>query len=213
MSQLQDNQPVLNARPEQTIPGAAQDKYIMERLISNAHTMVPVKVISVSVPTDVLAPIGRCVVKPLVQQVDGSNNVWPRGEIRNVPYLRVQGGENAVIIDPKAGDIGLCGFCERDISMVKRTGEEAAPDTLRKYNLNDAVYMFTMMSGTPTQYIHFKQNEIHIKSPNKIVLDAPIVEATGMVNAAADVVGGGVSLMTHTHSGVQSGGSNTGVPN
>lgn len=35
----------------------------------------------------------------------------------------------------------------------------------------------------------------------------------GSVNATGDVVGGGVSLKSHTHSGVESGGSNTGVPN
>ena len=31
------------------------------------------------------------------------------------------------------------------------------------YSLNDAVYMFTMMSGTPEQYIHFKDSGIDIK--------------------------------------------------
>lgn len=34
MSLLQDNQPVLNARPEQTVAGAAQDMYIINNLIA-----------------------------------------------------------------------------------------------------------------------------------------------------------------------------------
>lgn len=212
MSLLQDDQPVLNARPEQTVPGAAQDQYIIENLISKIHTMMPVKILSVTIPDDELAPIGRCEVQPLVQQIDGSNNVYPMGKIINVPYLRVQGGENAIVIDPKVGDVGLCGFCERDISIVKRTGELSAPDTRRRYDINSAVYMFTMMSGTPTQYIHFKSNEIHIKSPTKIVLDAPEVVATGTVDAAIDVTTNNISLLGHTHGGVQSGPSDTGVP-
>ncbi len=168
MSLLQDNQPVLNARPEQTVAGAAQDMYIINNLIANIHTMMPVKILSVTVPPDSLAPIGRCEVLPLVQQIDGSNNVYPMGKIINVPYLRVQGGSNAIVIDPQVGDVGLCGFCERDISIVKRTGELSAPDTRRKYDINSAVYMFTMMSGTPTQYIHFKGANIEIKSPEVI---------------------------------------------
>ena len=164
MSLLQDNQPVLNARPEQTVAGAAQDMYIINNLIANIHTMMPVKILSVTVPPDSLAPIGRCEVLPLVQQIDGSNNVYPMGKITNVPYLRVQGGKNAIVIDPQVGDVGLCGFCERDISIVKRTGELSAPDTRRKYDINSAVYMFTMMSGTPTQYIHFKSSGIDINT-------------------------------------------------
>ena len=39
------------------------------------------------------------------------------------------------------------------------------------------------------------------------------VSVTGTATASTDVVGGGVSLKTHTHSGVQTGLSNTGVPN
>lgn len=166
MSRSQDNLPLTNARPEQSVGGAAQDKFIIQQLISNIHTMIPVEVLAVSVPTGTLAPIGRCSVRPLVQQVDGNNNVYGRGQIINVPYLRVQGGKNAVVLDPVVGDVGLCGFCERDISMVKRTGAEAAPNTRRQYSLNDAVYMFTMMSGTPEQYIHFKGGSVFVSSPS-----------------------------------------------
>ena len=218
MSRSQDNLPLTNARPEQAVGGAAQDKFIIQQLISNIQTMIPVEVTSVSVPTDTLAPIGRCSVKILVQQIDGNNNVYSGGTVINVPYLRVQGGKNAVVLDPVVGDVGLCGFCERDISMVKRTGAEAAPNTRRQYSLNDAVYMFTMMSGTPEQYVHFKQDEIHIKASAKIVLDAPMVEATGQIQAQGiiksmiDVFANAISLLTHKHGGVQSGGSDTGEP-
>lgn len=204
MSLLQDNQPVLNARPEQTVAGAAQDMYIINNLIANIHTMMPVKILSVTVPPDSLAPIGRCEVLPLVQQIDGSNNVYPMGKIINVPYLRVQGGSNAIVIDPQVGDVGLCGFCERDISIVKRTGELSAPDTRRKYDINSAVYMFTMMSGTPTQYIHFKSSGIDIKTTGDLNINGLIIKADGTL-----VTKDGDTVDKHSHGGVQSGGSNT----
>ena len=38
------------------------------------------------------------------------------------------------------------------------------------------------------------------------------VQVNGKLTASDDVVGGGISLMTHTHSGVQSGGAMTGPP-
>lgn len=204
MSLLQDNQPVLNARPEQTVAGAAQDMYIINNLIANIHTMMPVKILSVTVPSDSLAPIGRCEVLPLVQQIDGSNNVYSMGKIINVPYLRVQGGSNAIVIDPQVGDVGLCGFCERDISIVKRTGELSAPDTRRKYDINSAVYMFTMMSGTPTQYIHFKSSGIDIKTTGDLNINGLIIKADGTL-----VTKDGDTVDKHSHGGVQSGGSNT----
>ena len=204
MSLLQDNQPVLNARPEQTVAGAAQDMYIINNLIANIHTMMPVKILSVTVPPDSLAPIGRCEVLPLVQQIDGSNNVYPMGKIVNVPYLRVQGGSNAIVIDPQVGDVGLCGFCERDISIVKRTGELSAPDTRRKYDINSAVYMFTMMSGTPTQYIHFKTSGIDIKTTGDLNINGLIIKADGTL-----ITKDGDTVDKHNHGGVQSGGSNT----
>ena len=204
MSLLQDNQPVLNARPEQTVAGAAQDMYIINNLIANIHTMMPVKILSVTVPADELAPIGRCEVLPLVQQIDGSNKVYPMGKIINVPYLRVQGGANAIVIDPQVGDVGLCGFCERDISIVKRTGELSAPDTRRKYDINSAVYMFTMMSGTPTQYIHFKSSGIDIKTTGDLNINGLIIKADGTL-----ITKDGDTVDKHNHGGVQSGGSNT----
>ena len=204
MSLLQDNQPVLNARPEQTVAGAAQDMYIINNLIANIHTMMPVKILSVTVPPDSLAPIGRCEVLPLVQQIDGSNNVYPMGKIVNLPYLRVQGGSNAIVIDPQVGDVGLCGFCERDISIVKRTGELSAPDTRRKYDINSAVYMFTMMSGTPTQYIHLLENGINIKTTGDLNINGLIIKADGTL-----ITKDGDTVDKHNHGGVQSGGSNT----
>lgn len=195
MSRSQDNLPLTNARPEQSIGGAAQDKLIIQQLISNVHTMIPVEVVSVSVPTGTLAPIGRCSVRPLVQQVDGNNNVYGRGQIINVPYLRVQGGKNAVVLDPVVGDVGLCGFCERDISMVKRTGAKAAPNTRRQYSLNDAVYMFTMMSGTPEQFVHFKDSGIDIKSTGDININGLVIKPNGQL-----VLANGVVVDTHIHS-------------
>jgi phage baseplate assembly protein V len=45
-----------------------------------------------------------------------------------------------------------------------------------------------------------------------ITLDAPMVSATGAVDAATDVTVGAVSLKMHKHGGVAGGGSKTGVP-
>lgn len=67
--------------------------------------------------------------------------------------------------------------------------------------------------------------EIQINSDNKVVINTNNViinsdvlvngniTATGIVTGMTDVVFGSTSSNTHTHSGVQTGSSNTGVPN
>ena len=33
--------------------------------------------------------------------------------IHNVPYMRIQGGANGIILDPAIGDIGIATVCDR----------------------------------------------------------------------------------------------------
>lgn len=70
------------------------------------------------------------------------------------------------------------------------------------------------------QYAHFKANgTLAIKATTSVAIDAPLVtmsgdlQVAGTVTATVNVIGGGKSLKTHTHSGVQAGSSSTGQPN
>jgi hypothetical protein len=63
----------------------------------------------------------------------GKREAVEHGVIYSIPYFRLQGGVNAIIIDPEPGDIGMCGFCSRDISVVKNTKKIANPGSYRKY--------------------------------------------------------------------------------
>lgn len=52
---------------------------------------------------------------------------------------------------------------------------------------------------------------VEITAPGGVTITGD-VDVTGTITASADVIGGGISLKTHTHGGVQSGGSSTGGP-
>jgi len=52
-----------------------------------------------------------------------------------------------------------------------------------------------------------------INAPSGVVVDTPTTKFTGNVNVVGDVTASGVSLVNHTHGGVQTGPGNTGVPN
>lgn len=134
-----------------------------------------------------LSPVGYVDVTPLVNQLDGQGNPTPHVTIYNLPYFRLQGGANGIIIDPQKGDIGVAVFASRDISQVKTTKKQGNPGSHRQYSFADGMYLGGMLNGTPTQYIQFSTAGIRIHSPTRVKIDAPdvLIEAqTVEINAS-----------------------------
>ena len=215
---LENDQQTTNYRASQSVGGAAEFEAIVRSLMGKNHTLMLGEVMAITQEASSTAAVGYLSVRPMVFMVDGSNNNYDRATINNVPFFRLQAGGNAVILNPKVGDIGLIAYCERDISMVKRNKKQAAPNSRRQFNINDAVYLGGMLNGVPSQYIHFTDNKIIVKAATEIVLDAPQVTATGkftasgIIESLSDVVAKAISLFSHKHGGVQSGGSDAGNP-
>ena len=215
---LENDQQTTNYRASQSVGGAAEFEAIVRSLMGKNHTLMLGEVMAITQEASSTAAVGYLSVRPMVFMVDGSNNNYDRATINNVPFFRLQAGGNAVILNPKVGDIGLIAYCERDISMVKRNKKQAAPNSRRQFNINDAVYLGGMLNSAPAQYIHFTDNKIIVKAATEIVLDAPQVTATGkftasgIIESLSDVVAKAISLFSHKHGGVQSGGSDTGNP-
>ena len=134
-----------------------------------------VRVVSVTNSGGV-SPVGFVDVQPLVNQLDGWNNAMPHGTVYHLPYFRLQGGANAVIIDPQVGDIGVAVIEDRDISSVKATKAQANPGSKRIFDIADGLYLGGFLNGTPTQYIQFSTAGVAIVSPTKISHTAPVIE-------------------------------------
>ena len=215
---LENNQQTTNYRASQSVGGAAEFEAIVRSLMGKNHTLMLGEVMAITQEASSTAAVGYLSVRPMVFMVDGSNNNYARATINNVPFFRLQAGGNAVILNPKVGDIGLIAYCERDISMVKRNKKQAAPNSRRQFNINDAVYLGGMLNSAPTQYIQFTDDKIIVKATSEIILDAPQVTATGkftasgIIESLTDVIAKAISLFSHKHGGVQTGGSNTGEP-
>lgn len=123
-----------------------------------------------------LSPVGFVDVTPLVNQLDAAGNPTPHVTIFNVPYFRLQGGKNAIIIDPEPGDIGIAVFASRDITKVKATKAAANPGSFRQYSFADGLYLGGMLNAVPEQYVQFSTAGIRMHSPTKIKLDAPDIQ-------------------------------------
>lgn len=157
-------------------------QFIVESMLAGVRTSLPCRVEGVTNNGGV-SPVGYVNIRPLIQQVDGNGNLFDHDVIYNVPYMRVQGGNNAVIIDPEIGDIGLFSVADRDISGLKNTGQQSGPLSRRKFDMSDAIYHYTIMGAAPTQYIQFSSAGIAIHSPIAVNVNAPIINATATTQA------------------------------
>lgn len=91
----------------------------------------------------------------MVNQISGDGTAVPHGPIYNIPFFRLQGGKNAIVLDPVKGDIGVAIFCMRDISSVKANKAASNPGSFRQYDYADALYLGGFLNGSPEQYVQF----------------------------------------------------------
>lgn len=157
-------------------------RYVIESALAKLETSLPVRVDAVR--GGGLAPVGFVDVTVLVAQVTGDGRTVPGVSVPNVPYVRLQGGSNAVIIDPQPGDIGICLFSSRDISAVKNARTAAPPGSARMYDPSDAMYVGGMLNSAPTQYIQFTEGGIVVHSPTGVTIEAPTVAVNATTSAA-----------------------------
>jgi hypothetical protein len=192
-------------------------EFFFRQKLAKARTATIVRVLDVT-NAGGLEPVGYVDIQPMVQQVDGAGQVTAMPPIYNAPYLRLQGGADAVILDPKIGDIGIAVIGDRDLSAVTASKADGPPGSARRNSLSDAMYLGGILNGVPEQYVRFSAGGVEIVSPTKITLRAPDIEldgpvsATSTVTAVGEVMGIDIPLSTHHHILVQPGSGNSGGP-
>lgn len=154
-----------------------RQRFLIQQQMAKLNTSMPVRVTAVSAGG--VSPVGFVSVRILVDEITGNDMAIPHDDIVNVPYMRLQGGSNAVIIDPEVGDIGMACFCSRDISSVKNARKNAPPGSRRMYDFSDCMYVGGFLNAAPTQYIQFTAGGIIVHSPTKVRAEAPTVQLDG----------------------------------
>lgn len=125
----------------------------IQQALRKINTAEPVRVVSVQ--PGAVGPVGMVSVQPLVNLVTGTGDGMAQSTLYQLPYLRIQGGENAVIVDPKPGDIGLAVYAMRDTETVKanRDGNAANPGSARMYSKGDGFFLGGFLNATPKRYV------------------------------------------------------------
>lgn len=203
-------------RPSKDMIGGLED--FVGNEIAGLGYPVLVKVKAVHADRASLA--GTVDVLPLVAQTSGDGRIFERAEIGDVPYLRIQGGQSAIVIDPKPGDIGFIVIAGRDMTGAIAVRDVAPPSTARVFSTSDCVYVGGFLNDAPTQFIQATENgwrivtpgDVSIEAQGNVNIKAASVTANCDISTSGDVKAGGISLKNHTHGGVQSGGSSTQKP-
>ncbi len=177
--------------------------FIIQQTLAKMQTVTLVKVVAVSGGT---GPVGSVDVQPLVNMVSGAGQGQEHGTIQSLPYMRMQGGANAIVMDPKIGDIGICAFASRDISAVKASKAPSNPGSNRRFNWSDGLYLGGTLNGTPEHLVTFADDGIHITTPLTIFLEGNVVHTGTFISNGIDVGS------DHRHTEVQTGSGETGPP-
>ena len=158
-------------------------------------------------------------MQPLVNLIDPQRNPTKHGILSNRPCVGMQGGTNAIIIDPVVGDIGLAVFASRDISSViagiknQNPDLTANPSSFRTFDMADGIYVGGLMNGVATQTVVFTNTGITVTSPNAVTINAPTINLDNAGTALALLNNNLLTwLSTHTHSGVTTGTGVSGAP-
>lgn len=191
--------------------------FLIRSILASVRTITLVKVKAVTA-SGTVAPAGFVDVQPLVNQVDGAAQSVPHGTIHHCLYFRLQGGTNAVILDPHVGDVGIAAFADRDISVVVANQDAANPGSARMFDMADGIYFGGWGGEAPTQTIQFNDDGVSIldahghsiiMSSTGIAINGDVT-VTGKVTASGEVKSGTHTLTQHVHADPQ--GGSVGAP-
>lgn len=172
-------------RPEETVEGPLQFEAILAQMMGRQYTATLVKLDAVRAGGT--GPVGFVDATDLIQQLDADNNGIPNVTMHNLPYFRLQGGHNAIVIDPVVGDIGLAIFARKDITAVKRDRVEGKPPSRRQFDPSDGLYIGGLLNGAPTQWLRFLDSGVHIKATSEVTIDATHLQVNCPITSTGDI--------------------------
>lgn len=195
--------------------------------LSDVHTCIP---------GQIMAWDGvHATVKPALSKALASGEALAAPNIVRVPvcFPRGMGGKAIISVPLKPGDPVLIHFAERALENWLSGKDDAEPGDPRQFDLSDAFATPVCRPGTgmavdtENLVIQLDQASIviapdgsvtvtaaagaTITAPDGLTVNADIT-VNGKIDATGDVTGSGISLKSHKHGGVQSGGSTTGGP-
>lgn len=200
---------------------------VLGKFLQHTDDMLPAKVIAYDAATN------NATVQPLIQVVSTDGQIVDRAQIASVPVLQLSGGGFIMKLPVRPGDLGWIKANDRDISLFKQAEDTAPPNTQRKHSFEDALFIpqaawslidvatedagnMVLQNYAGTVKISISNNQVTITGAQVEINGVTTVNGNTTINGTLDVggiiVGANINLSTHIHSGVQTGGGDTGPP-
>jgi hypothetical protein len=213
--------PTSQRSPQTMVDDYLLDMFTINQLISTVISIVPVRVAAVT-GAGSLASCPYVSVQPLLNQLTGASQGVPHGVITNVPCWRLQAGTAAVIVDPVVGDVGLMLVAYRDSTPLTTTDQTTpgslqggsdtySPGSLAQYDWCSGFYLGGWLNGAASQYVQLNESGFKVVAPT-INLNGLTIDASGNLTTSGTITSAGKVLSTHIHSGVTTGGGDSGPP-
>lgn len=211
----------------------------IEGALSQLWTAMPATVTSVDLTKQTVSC--QPAIKGTQTAKDGSTSQVSMPMLVDVPIVWPRAGGYALTFPIEAGDECLVVFASRCIDGWWQSGGEQAPLETRMHDLSDGFAIFgpssqsrkltnvqsdgvELRNDDRTRYVKLTDTATSVVDATAIYLDAPTIyvngnithtgnqTSSGVITGTTNVVGAGISLSTHVHSGVSPGLNNTGQP-
>lgn len=195
-------------------------EFIIKKTLSKIQKMTPAKIISYDRAKN------RAIVQPLTYDITSTGGTLPMDTIPNIPVLTLSGGGFIFSFPVQENQTGWLISADRDISVFKQILNFFTPATLRRHQYEDGIFIpdningfniaegdenaVILTSSDGTTKITVQNGAVNISASSINIIGNVNVE--GEIIATGDILGANISLSTHTHSGVEPGGGNTGAP-
>ena len=115
--------------------------FALSKFLQNIDDMLPAQIIAYDRPSNMAQ------VQPLIYVVTTSDTLVQRAPILSVPVLQIGGGGFVLNFPIKTGDLGWLKANDRDVSLFKQSWGMSQPNTARKHNFSDAIFIPSILTG------------------------------------------------------------------
>lgn len=180
-----------STNPSNTTTVAGMLREVLHNFLMDVDDMLPAQVLSYDRASNVAK------VRPLIMVVGTDLQNLSRAEVSSVPVLQIGGGSFMLNFPINPGDLGWIKANDRDISHYKQSLADSPPNTYRKHDFSDGLFIPQVMrnwtinaedSGNVvlstvdgTQRIAIATDHVKITSSANIILDAPLTTITGNI--------------------------------
>ena len=153
-------------------------------------------------------------LQPAIQVVLTDNTFLDMPQIFDIPVLELGGKGLSVKIPLEAGDTGIVVFCDRDITLFKQEKKNTQPNTLRKHDLSDGIFIPMRFGSAGSSNILIQSND----GATQFEITSSGINVKGNITVDGEITATdvktttNVSLKNHIHSGGTGQGGNTGTP-